>query len=270
MPELPEVETIARELRRDLVGRRIVDVEVRWERTIALPSAAEVKPLLVGRQIMGTDRRGKYLLFPLSGGQTLVIHLRMTGQLHVVGPEATPDKHTHLVLTLDSGRRLFFRDMRKFGRVYVVADVATILRQLGPEPLNPDLTPQQLAARLAGRKAPIKSLLLDQRVVAGIGNIYADEILFAASIDPRRPGGDLQMNEIARIHTVTRRVLAQAIFDHGSSLQNYQRPGGAKGQNQERHQVFRRTGKPCARCGTAIVRVVIGQRATHFCPQCQR
>ena len=218
MPELPEVETIARELRRDLVGKRIVDVEVRWERTVATPAAAELKPALVGRQIMGADRRGKYLLFPLSGEQTLIIHLRMTGQLHVVGPQATSDKHTHLVVTLDSGRRLFFRDRRKFGRVYVVKDPSVILGELGPEPLNPDLTPSQLASRLAGRKAPIKSLLLDQRLVAGIGNIYADEILFAAGVDPRRAGGDLHMNEIARIHTVTRQVLAQAIFDHGSSL----------------------------------------------------
>lgn len=270
MPELPEVETIARDLRRDLVGKRIVDVEVRWERTVATPPAAELKPALVGRQIMGADRRGKYLLFSLSGEQMLIVHLRMTGQLHVVGPEAAPDKHTHVVLALDSGRRLFFRDMRKFGRVYVVKDPTAILGELGPEPLNPDLTPTQLAGRLAGRKAPIKSLLLDQRVVAGIGNIYADEILFAASVDPRRAGGDLHLNEVARIHTVMRQVLAQAIFDHGSSLQNYQRPGGAKGQNQERHQVFRRTGKPCSRCGTTIARVVIGQRATHFCPQCQR
>jgi formamidopyrimidine-DNA glycosylase len=270
MPELPEVETIARELRHDLVGRRVVEVEVRWERTIATPPAAELKPALVGRQIMGADRRGKYLLFALSDDQTLIIHLRMTGQLHVVGPEAAPDPHTHLVLTLDSGQRLFFRDQRKFGRVYVVADAATVLRQLGPEPLHPDFTPQELAARLTGRKAPIKSLLLDQHLIAGIGNIYADEILFAAGIDPRRAGRDLQMNEVARIHTVARQVLAQAIFDRGSSLQNYQRPGGAKGQNQERHQVFRRTGQPCPRCGTTIVRVVIGQRATHFCPQCQR
>ncbi len=270
MPELPEVETIVRELRHDLVGRRVLGVEVRWERTIATPPAAELKAALVGRQIMGADRRGKYLLFALSDDQTLIIHLRMTGQLHVVGPEAAPDHHTHLVLTLDSGQRLFFRDQRKFGRVYVVADAATVLRQLGPEPLHPDFTPQELAARLAGRKAPIKSLLLDQRLIAGIGNIYADEILFAAGIDPRRAGRDLQMNDVARLHTVARQVLAQAIFDRGSSLQNYQRPGGAKGQNQERHQVFRRTGQPCPHCGAAIVRVVIGQRATHFCPQCQR
>ena len=270
MPELPEVETIARELHHDLVERRVVAVEVRWDRTIATPAAADLKAVLVGRQILGAGRRGKYLLFPLTGAYTLIIHLRMTGQLHVVGPEAAPDQHTHLVLTLDSGQRLFFRDMRKFGRVYVVSDPASVLRQLGPEPLSPDFTPRQLAASLAGRKAPIKSLLLDQRVVAGIGNIYADEILFAAGIDPRRAGGALQMEEVTSIHTAARQVLAQAISDRGSSLQNYQRPGGAKGQNQERHQVFRRTGKPCPRCGTPIVRVVIGQRATHFCPQCQR
>ncbi len=270
MPELPEVETIARDLRHDLVGRRIVDVEVRWERTVATPPAAELKAALVGLQIMGADRRGKFLLFPLSQGRTLLIHLRMTGQLHVVDAAAPLDAHTHLVLTLDSGRRLIFRDMRKFGRVYVTSNPAEVLGELGPEPLNPDFTSQQLAARLAGRKAPIKSLLLDQRVVAGIGNIYADEILFKAFIDPRRPGRDLLPNDVARLHTATRQVLAQAIFDRGSSLQNYRRPGGAAGQNQERHQVFRRTGKSCPRCGATIERIVIGQRSTHFCPQCQR
>ncbi len=270
MPELPEVETIARELRHHLVGRRITAVDVRWPRTIARPAADELPALLVGQQIVGTARRGKYLLFPLAGGYTLLVHLRMTGQLHVVSADHELDRHTHLVLDLDDGQRLIFHDTRKFGRVYVVTQAEEVVNKLGPEPLDPDFTPQELNRRLTHRKAPVKSLLLDQHVVAGIGNIYADEILFAAAIDPRRPGCSLQLNEVARIHTVLRQVLAQAIFDRGSSLANYQRPGGGRGQNQERHRVFRRTGKPCPICGTPIVRIVLGQRATHFCPQCQR
>jgi formamidopyrimidine-DNA glycosylase len=269
MPELPEVETIARDLRHHLVGRRIVAVDVRWPRTVAVPASEALAPLLVGQQITGTARRGKYLLFSLGNGDTLLVHLRMTGQLHVVDGDHVPDQHTHLVLDLDNGRRLIFHDTRKFGRVYLVAQAATVVDRLGPEPLDPDFTPQELNRRLTQRKAPVKSLLLDQRVIAGIGNIYADEVLFAAAIDPRRPGTSLQPNEVARIHTVLRQVLAQAIFDHGSSLTNYQRPGGARGQNQERHRVFRRTGQPCLTCGTPIVRIVLGQRATHFCPQCQ-
>ncbi len=270
MPELPEVETIVRELRHHLVGRRITAVDVRWPRTIAMPAADELAAQLVGQQIVGTARRGKYLLFPLANGTTLLIHLRMTGQLHVVAAELPLDRHTHLVFDLDNRQRLIFRDTRKFGRVYLVANAEEVVHDLGPEPLDPDFTPQALNRRLAHRKAPVKSLLLDQRVIAGIGNIYADEILFAAGIDPRRPGSSLQPGDVARIHTMLRQVLAQAIFDRGSSLANYQRPGGGRGQNQERHRVFRRTGLPCPNCGTPIVRIVLGQRATHFCPQCQR
>lgn len=269
MPELPEVETIVRDLRHHLVGRRIVAVDIRWPRTVARPASDELAARLVGQQITGTARRGKYLLFPLASGDTLLVHLRMTGQLHVVDPDHALDQHTHLVLDLDNGQRLIFHDTRKFGRVYLVAHAEQVVDKLGPEPLDPDFTPQELNRRLAQRKAPIKSLLLDQRVVAGIGNIYADEILFAAAIDPRRPGNSLEFNEVARIHTALRQVLAQAIFDRGSSLANYQRPGGGRGQNQERHRVFRRTCQPCPTCGTPIVRIVLGQRATHFCPRCQ-
>lgn len=269
MPELPEVETIARDLRLPLVGRRIVAVDVRWPRTVATPASDELAARLVGRQIVGAGRRGKYLLFPLDDGATLLVHLRMTGQLHVVNGDHVPDRHTHLVLELDNGQRLIFHDTRKFGRVYLVTQVADVLDRLGPEPLDPNFTPQELNRRLTRRKAPVKSLLLDQRVVAGVGNIYADEVLFAAGIDPRRPGVSLQPQEVTRIHTVLRQTLAQAIFDHGSSLANYQRPGGVRGQNQERHRVFRRTGQPCPTCGAPIVRIVLGQRATHFCPQCQ-
>lgn len=274
MPELPEVETYVRELEPLLLGRQVCAAQVFWPRTIAAPAVAEFQAQIVGQQFARFGRRGKYMLLGLAGGATLIVHLRMTGHLQVEPAATAPDKHTHVLLDLDSGAHLFFRDSRKFGRIWLVEDVAPVLARLGPEPLSDDFAPDGLGQRLAGRQAAIKALLLDQSIVAGVGNIYADEALFRAGIHPLRSGGSLTGAELARLHAAVCTVLAEGIAAAGSSLgvssiQNYQRPSGQPGSFQEQHRVFQRTGQPCVVCGAPIVRIVIAQRSTHFCPGCQ-
>ncbi|MBI3959349.1 MAG: bifunctional DNA-formamidopyrimidine glycosylase/DNA-(apurinic or apyrimidinic site) lyase [Chloroflexi bacterium] len=269
MPELPEVETYVRELRPQLAGKRIVQGHVHWPRIIAQPESAPFLELIRGRRFDSFDRRGKYILLGLDSGESLIIHLRMTGEIRVHPATVEADKHTHLLLDLESGERLHYRDPRKFGRVWLVTDPATVLGKLGPEPLSAGFTPAGFGERLAGRSASIKALLLDQTILAGVGNIYADEALFLAKIDPRRRGGTLSPAEVAALHEAVRAVLQAGIEGRGSSLQNYAPPGGAKGVFQEQHQVFRRTDQSCYRCGAPIRRVVLAQRSTHFCPECQ-
>lgn len=269
MPELPEVETTANALRPDLLGRCVTEVRILWEGAIAVPSPAEFVRRLRGRRILEVGRRGKYILFSLEGGESLIVHLRMTGHLGIV-PAAEPvSRHARLILALDNGRELRFRDTRKFGRAYLVADPEEVLGPLGPEPLSDGFTPEALAARLGRRAAPIKSLLLDQRVLAGIGNIYADEALFYAGVHPQRPGKSLTPPEVGRLHGAIRHVLAEAIADGGTSLDAYRRPDGSRGEHAARLAVFRKAGLPCPRCQTPIARIVLGGRSTHFCPRCQ-
>ncbi|MXZ21142.1 MAG: bifunctional DNA-formamidopyrimidine glycosylase/DNA-(apurinic or apyrimidinic site) lyase [Caldilineaceae bacterium SB0665_bin_25] len=278
MPELPEVETYVRALEPLLTGKTILKAEVRWHRTIALPDAARFTDLVRGRRFASFGRRGKYILLGLDSGETVIVHLRMTGELRLHPPAASDpgsaaspaDKHTHVLFELDTGEELRFRDMRKFGRIWLVEDTASVVGKLGPEPLEEAFVPRTLAENLAGRKANIKALLLNQTVLAGVGNIYADESLFRARIDPRRAGGSLDFEEIERLHLALREVLLAGIEAQGSSLQNYAPPTGAKGGFQEKFQVFRRGGEPCFRCGASISRTVLGQRSTHFCPDCQK
>ena len=270
MPELPEVETYVRELRPQLEGKRVVQGHVHWPRIIAQPDVSLFLDLIRGRRFDSFERRGKYILLGLDSGESLIIHLRMTGEIRVHPATVEADKHTHLLLDLESGERLHYRDPRKFGRVWLVNDPATILGRLGPEPFSTGFTLAGLAERLAGRTASIKALLLDQTILAGVGNIYADEALFMAKIDPRRAGGSLSPAEIDALHGAVRAVLQAGIDGRGSSLQNYAPPAGEKGSFQEQHQVFRRTDQPCYHCGTPIRRVVLAQRSTHFCPICQK
>jgi formamidopyrimidine-DNA glycosylase len=198
----------------------------------------------------------------------------MTGQVHLVPADAAPDKHVHLVMTLDTGRHLHYRDLRKFGRFYLVRDPHEVLHKLGPEPLSDSFTPVDLWNSIQDRGVVIKTLLLDQKIVAGVGNIYADEALFLAGIDPRRPGNSLTLADCSRLHTSIRQVLAEAIREGGSTLggselSNYRRPNGVQGQYQDRHRVYRRANEPCPVCGTPIQRIKLAQRSTHFCPHCQ-
>ena len=269
MPELPEVETYVRELRPQLVGKRVVAGQVHWPRSIATPDPTLFLELIRGRRFDTFARRGKYMLLGLDSAETLIIHLRMTGEVRVRPALVEPDKHTHLLLTLDSGERMHYRDPRKFGRIWLVDNPERVLHKLGPEPLADGFAPDDLGKGLAGRTASVKALLLNQSILAGVGNIYADEALFLAGIDPRRRGGDLSRGEVAALHGAVRAVLQAGIDGRGSSLQNYAPPSGEKGSFQEEHRVFRRTDQPCYTCGTAINRIVLAQRSTHFCPTCQ-
>lgn len=274
MPELPEVENTVRDLKPLLVGRRVQAVHILWPRLVhdKAPEAFAVE--LAGRQIVNTDRRGKYLLFPLDNGRTWIVHLRMTGQLHVVPARDDAERHVHAVMDLDNGQQLRYRDSRKFGRFYLVDEPDCVLARLGPEPLSEMFTPLELFNRLQGRRTAVKTLLLDQRVLAGLGNIYADEALFSAGIDPRRPANTLTQADCNRLHTAIRQTLAAAIREGGSSLggselTNYRRPTGVQGRFQQRHRVYQLAGQPCPICGAPIERIKLGQRSTHYCPRCQ-
>jgi formamidopyrimidine-DNA glycosylase len=274
MPELPEVENTVRDLKPLLVGRRVQAVQILWPRIVHDKSPEAFAAELTGRQIVNADRRGKYLLFPLDNGRTWMVHLRMTGQLHIVPAQTDVERHIHAVLELDNGQQVRYRDARKFGRLYLVDDPESIVAKLGPEPLSETFTPIELFNRLQGRRTAVKTLLLDQRVVAGLGNIYADEALFKAGIDPRRPASTLTQADCNRLHTAIRQTLATAIREGGSSLggsalTNYRRPTGVQGRFQQRHQVYHLAGQPCPICGAPIERIKLAQRSTHFCPRCQ-
>ena len=274
MPELPEVETYVRELAPELTGRTVTAARVYWTRTLAEPMAEEFPARIAGLGFESFDRRGKYMLLGMTDGSTLIVHLRMTGKLLILPSNTERNPHTHVVMELDDGRALHYNDTRKFGRIWLVPDRATVLAKLGPEPLADEFRVDEFTARLAGRSAAIKALLLDQSIVAGVGNIYADESLFRAHIHPARAGGTLTLDEIMRLHAAIREVLEAGIARRGSSLggsslQNYLRPGGMPGDFQNEFFVFRRTGEPCLVCGTPIERIVIAQRSTHFCPICQ-
>lgn len=270
MPELPEVETIRRELSFLLVGKRILHVEIRWPRLVERLTPDEFCHRVQGRSITAVRRRGKYLIFDLDSGEQWIVHLRMTGQLHVRGADVPPDKHTHALFRLNNGQVLHYRDQRKFGRFYLVEDEATVVGGLGPEPLTEDWHPEDLASALARRRATIKALLLDQRVVAGLGNIYADEALFLAGIHPARAGGSLSEEEIRRLHNAIRHVLEEAVRARGSTLSTYVPPSGQRGRYQQQRRVYHRAGDPCPVCGTSIRKIRIVGRSTHFCPRCQR
>lgn len=270
MPELPEVETVVRALRRPLVGRTITGMTTDWPRHIVLPAPDALRERISGRRVEAINRRGKYLVFALSDDETLIVHLKMSGHLSVAGPEMPPDPYVHTAFPLDDGRELRFRDVRKFGRVYLVRDPDEVLGPLGPEPLDDAFTAVALSGLFSGRKRVLKPLLLDQTFIAGIGNIYADEALFAAGILPTRRSDTLTGAEIGRLHAAIRQVLQQGIEREGASINSYVKPDGEKGDMQNAVMVFRRTGQPCYNCGTPVERIVLGGRSTHFCPHCQQ
>ncbi|HEX73884.1 MAG TPA: bifunctional DNA-formamidopyrimidine glycosylase/DNA-(apurinic or apyrimidinic site) lyase [Dehalococcoidia bacterium] len=270
MPELPEVETIKNELLPYLVNRRITGVTLFWEGIVRQPSAAEFSSCLKGKRIIEVARRGKYLIFSLTSSEALVIHLKMTGSLLLRSASAEPDKFIRAILHLDNGSEIRFRDPRKFGVMWLVKDADTVVAKLGPEPLEAGFTPQVLAERLRNRKAPIKALLFDQTFIAGIGNMYADEALFAARIHPLRSGGSLSPEEIESLYGAIQRVLWSAIGNKGASTDTYFRPDGTRGAAHFEFQVAHRLGgKLCSNCGTPIERIVVRNRGTYFCPKCQ-
>jgi len=270
MPELPEVETIKNELLPCIVGHRITGVTLIWEGIVRQPTAGEFCSCLIGQEITSIARRGKYLFFSLSGGDLLVIHLKMTGSLLLKPSSAEPGKFIRAIIHLDNGNSLFFRDPRKFGMMRLAKDDSSIVSKLGPEPLVPGFVPRVLAQCLNNRTAPIKALLFDQKVIAGIGNMYADEALFAAKIHPLRQGKSLTPEEVKRLHKAIQQVLWSAIGNKGASTDTYFRPSGEKGTAHFHFQVAHRLGgKFCPVCGTPIERIVVRNRGTYFCPNCQ-
>jgi len=281
VPELPEVETVVRDLRGLVTGARITGARVSWTKTLRSGDPESFAAAVVGRTIVGTSRRAKLVVLDLDDGSAITIHLKMTGQLFVVRSGAMEDPYLRLVLTFADGRELWFRDIRKFGRVGVArrdgpeGDLVGELggakgfKGFGPEPLDPAFTVRQFRAGMRGRRGRLKPLLLDQSFLAGVGNIYADEALWAARLHPLRTAASLRPADEGRLYREIRRILAEAVDRRGSSIDDYTAPDG-DGSMQEHLLVYQRAGEPCFRCGRPVRRVVIGGRSTHFCSWCQR
>ncbi len=284
MPELPEVETAVRDLRRKLLGRTIVRAQVRWARTIAEPGARAFESKIRGSKIDALTRRGKFLVFhlarnvppnvragvkPVHERMYLLVHLRMTGGFRVDPPSAPRDKHMHVLFQLGDGREVRFRDPRKFGRMWLVDDPARVVGKLGPEPMQ--LSANDFVNLFESRRGRLKSLLLDQRFLAGLGNIYVDESLWYARLHPLRAAESLSRAERRKLYHAVQHVLKRAIALGGTSIDvMYRRVNGASGGFQDSLRAFDRAKRPCRRCGTPIQKMVIGQRGTHYCPRCQR
>ena len=276
MPELPEVHTVLEDLRRaGLPGRRIGDALVEWPRTVG-GDAEAFRTEVRGDRIDDLRRRGKYLVFTLESGRSLLTHLRMSGRLYLqpASEPRTGYERVRLTLVDPAGYELRFHDPRKFGRMLLVDDPSPILERLGAEPLSPTFGTEVLTAELQRRRRQIKPLLLDQTVVAGLGNIYVDEALWEARIHPERPANSLTDAETADLAVAIPTVLRRGIENLGTSLgtgtSNFVFPeSGPRARNQEELRVFRRTGAPCPRCGTPIRRIIVGQRSSHVCPACQ-
>jgi formamidopyrimidine-DNA glycosylase len=271
MPELPEVETIARFLREggrngpSILGRQVTSANLLWQRTLASPiGPVELQTRLTGRAAASVGRRGKFLLigFPQD---VLIFHLRMSGDLRVVRADLPIETHDRFSLDFMDGWRLVFNDTRKFGRLWLTEDAQDVLGDLGPEPFDAQLTPERFHARLTGRRRQLKPLLLDQTFLAGLGNIYSDEALFRARLHPLRSSDSLKPSESDCLLKAIRDTLEEAIKRQGSSIDWVYRGGDF----QNYFNVYQRTGKACPRCGTPIERIVVGQRGTHFCPNCQ-
>ena len=276
MPELPEVETVVRGLRRVLPGRRIVGVHL--GKTDFMDDPIALGEMLPGRRILGVERLGKFIRIPLEAGGTaanstgplnLIVHLGMTGRLGVLSPDDPVVPHTHAFFHLDDGRHLRYTDIRRFGQILLLPDerLAAFCGKLGEDPL--EVTAEAFCRQFEGRSARIKSLLLDQRILRGVGNIYADESLWRARIHPARLAGRLSQEELLRLRQALQRILRAAINERGSSISNYLDAEGKPGGYQRWHRVYQRTGENCARCGETIRRMIVGGRSSHFCPSCQ-
>jgi formamidopyrimidine-DNA glycosylase len=280
VPELPEVETIRRVLQDVLPGRCITAVRSCKPKMLRGQDPRIFEAGLEGRRVEAVDRRGKFLLIRLDQ-RTLLVHLGMTGQIFACSNDTgadvptprpgLPDKHTHLQMTLTHGLRLYFRDARMFGRYSLIdAEEERVLsRRLGPEPLGTRFTAKVLFERTRGRRVSIKAILLDQKAVAGVGNIYADESLFRAGILPGSPAGDLTLEQARKLHRAIRRILREAIYSGGTTLSDYLDPRDRRGTFQWKLHVYGRQGEHCFRCGERIQKSVVAQRGTHWCPRCQ-
>ena len=268
VPELPEVETVARHLRPLLEGRRIEGATITWERSVGEITPTRFRRAVTGATIQRVHRRAKYLLFDLGERGHLVGHLRMTGRMQV---GAHPGQYVVVTMNLDDGNGWHFLDVRKFGRLLWTRDPSDALPALGPEPLEPEFTAAWFHDALRARNRQLKPLLLDQAFLAGLGNIYVDEALHLAKLHPQRAASSLNRPAATRLHGAIREVLAQAVLHEGSTFDGFYRtPEGQPGSYQHKFQVYSRTGQPCPRCKTNIRRIVVGARGTHVCPRCQR
>jgi formamidopyrimidine-DNA glycosylase len=275
MPELPEVETVRARLEPVLVGRRLERVEIHDPRLTRPFDPARVAAELEGERIVAVDRRGKYLIVPFESGRVLLIHLRMTGNLlHGSGDWlSTDDPHRRAVVRLDDGSDVAYRDVRRFGTWLLVEpnELEPYLGdRVGREPLERSFTTKRLAEALAGRRTPVKAAILDQRRLAGVGNIYADEALWRARIHPQRPAGELAPDELKALHRGIRTALKAGIARQGATLRDYRTPDGGSGAMQHEFKVYGREGEPCDRCGTPIEKIRAAGRGTWYCPHCQR
>jgi formamidopyrimidine-DNA glycosylase len=274
MPELPEVETIRLALEPHVVGRRFERVEIHDPRLVRPFEPTAVAAELEGERVAALGRRGKYLVVRFESGRVLLIHLRMTGSLrHAPAGSLVDDPYRRAVVKLDDGSDVAYRDVRRFGTWHLLEPEEVdpyLARRLGGEPLERTFTARRLAERLGGRRAPLKAALLDQRTVAGLGNIYVDEALWRAELHPLRPAGTLDADEVARLTKGIRQALRAGIARQGASLRDYSTPDGRRGRMQERFRVYGREGEPCLRCGTPIEKIRAGGRGTWYCPTCQR
>lgn len=273
MPELPEVETITRELREaGILGLQINKAIIFWNKTIAIPESHFFSKRIQHQTIKGIERRGKFIVFCLSQDY-LLVHLRMTGKFLIGKENAPPNNHERVRLFLSSGIILHYEDQRKFGKWYLVSSLDEILATIGIEPLSSDFTLSAFKTLLKGKKQKIKPFLLNQSYIAGIGNIYADEALWMAKIHPLRTVNSLSANEIRKLHESIIIVLTRGVENTGTSLgstrANYFSVSGRRGGNQSHLNVFRQDGMPCKRCKAIIQKIVVGQRGTHYCPFCQ-
>ena len=275
MPELPEVETVRAQLEPGLVGRRFQRVEILDPRLTRPFDPVGVAVELVRERVSALERRGKYLIVRFESGRALLVHLRMTGQLLHSNGDALPesDPHRRAVVRLDDGSDVVYRDVRRFGTWLLLEPGELdgyIEERLGPEPLAREFTTRRLGEALAARRAPVKAVLLDQRRIAGVGNIYADEALWRAAIHPLRPAGDLGSRELSALHRGIRRALKAGIARQGATLSDYRTPDGGRGRMQDEFKVYGREGEPCERCGTPIEKIRAAGRGTWYCPSCQR
>lgn len=270
MPELPEVETIARNLRLGqqgapaLPGQTICDVTLRWPRHVAEPGPRAFRRRIRQQTVLGVLRRGKYLVFPLSDS-CLLVHLKMSGDLVVAPADSAPGRFDRTVLHLDSGWELRFSDARKFGKLFLVDDPSPRLGALGPDPLDEAFTADRLQERLATHRRALKPLLMDQSVLAGLGNIYTDEALHRARLHPLLPGHRVGTEDAHRLWSGIRETLQEGLRRNGASIDWVYRGG----EYQNHFRVYQRSGEPCPVCGTPIERIVLAQRSTHYCPRCQ-
>jgi len=274
VPELPEVETVRAQLAPVLSGRILRSVEILDWRLTRPVDLDHVVGQLEGRRVASVGRRGKYLIVRFDGGLVLLVHLRMTGSFLIARRGDLPeDLHRRAVVRLDDDSDVAYRDVRRFGTWVVLEEDELedyLALRLGEEPLERGFTTRRLTCKLAGRRAPIKAALLDQRVVAGLGNIYADEALWYAGIHPLRPAGGLDEDEVGAVRRAIRRALRAGIRRQGATLSDYRAPNGARGTMQDEFKVYGRAGEPCLRCGTPIEKIRVAGRGTSYCPGCQR